>query len=126
MTRKGTLATKPRQENRLEDPRDGFRNLLECVFHESRNMHLIPVAEKLLLDIKKEGLLESEWKTYLKNNPSLTYSNYQSALQRLRSVGMLRKERGVYRLSHDFSTFLNTASGCWTRFLASQTSSNKS
>lgn len=119
MKRKGTLEIKPRQQARLEDPRFGFRNLLECVFHESRNMHLIPIAEKLLAHIKDEGLLESEWKAYLENNPSVTYSNYQSTLRKLRSVGMLRKERGVYRLSHDFSTFLNTASGCWTRFLAS-------
>lgn len=119
MKRKGTLEIKPRQQARLEDPRFGFRNLLECVFHESRNIHLVPIAEKLLAHIKEEGLLESEWKAYLEKNPSVTYSNYQSTLRKLRSVGMLRKERGIYRLSHDFSTFLNNASGCWTRFLAS-------
>ena len=119
MTRKGTLHIRTRQQARFEDPRLGFRNLLECVFHESRNMHLIPTAEKLLAHIKAKGLLESEWKVYLENNPSVTYSNYQSTLRKLRSVGMLRKEKGVYRISHDFSTYLNTASGCWTRFLAS-------
>jgi len=119
MTKKGTFEIKPRRQLRLEDPRFGFRNLLECIFHESRNMHLIPTAEKLLAHIKDNGLPESEWKTYLERNPSVTYSNYQSTLRKLRSIGMLRKERGVYRLSHDFSVFLNTASGCWTRFLAS-------
>jgi hypothetical protein len=119
MAKKGTLEIKPRQQARLEDPRFGFINLLECVFHEARNMHLIPIAEKLLVHIKEKGLLDSDWKTYLEDNPSITYSNYQSVLRKLRSVGMLRKERGVYRLSHDFSTFLNTASGCWTRFLVS-------
>jgi len=119
MTGKGTLEMKPRQQAKLEDPRFGFRNLLECIFHESRSIHLIPMAEKLLTLIKDGGLPESEWRVYLEDNPSITYSNYQSTLRKLRRVGMLRKEKGVYRLSHDFSTFLNTASGCWTRFLAS-------
>lgn len=119
MTKKGVLEVKPRQQARLEDPQFGFRNLLECIFHESRNRHLIPIAEKLLLHIKNEKLLESDWEEYLIKNPFVTYSNYQSALGKLKSIGMIRKEKGVYRLSHDFSTFLNTASGCWTRFLAS-------
>ena len=119
MTKKGVLEIKPRQQARFEDPQYGFRNLLECVFHESRNRHLIPIAEALLNHIKKERLLESDWKTYLDKNPSITYSNYESTLRKLRNVGMLRKEKGVYRLSHDFSTSLNTASGCWTRFLVS-------
>ena len=119
MTRKGTLELKPRQQAKLDDPRFGFVNLLECIFHESRNIHLISIAESLLIHIKTNGLLESDWKSYLENNPSVTYSNYQSTLGKLRSIGMVRKERGVYRLSHDFSTYLNTASGCWTRFLVS-------
>lgn len=119
MAKKGTLEVKARQQARFEDPRFGFRNLLECIFHESRNAHLIPIAENLLVHIRNKGLIESDWREYLKDNPSITYSNYQSTLRKLRGVGMLRKERGVYRVSHDFSTFLNTASGCWTRFLAS-------
>lgn len=119
MARKGTLEIKPRQYNKFDDPRFGFRNLLECIFHESRNLHLISIAEQLLVHIKNEGLIDSEWKIYLEKNADITYSNYQSSLQKLRRVGLVRKERGVYRLSHDFSTFLNRASDCWTRFLAS-------
>lgn len=118
MTKKGTLEIKPRQQSQLLDPRFGFRNLLALVFHDARNRHLVPLAEALLIHIKTQGLSASDWNQYLDAHPSVTYSNYQSTLRKLRSVGMLRKSKGVYRLSHDFTTFLNTASGCWTRFLA--------
>ena len=118
MKKKGTLEIKPRQQSKLLDPLFGFRNLLTFIFHDARNQHLIPLAEELLVHIKTQRLSASDWKQYLVTHPSVTYSNYQSTLRKLRSVGMLRKSKGIYRLSHDFTTFLNTASGCWTRFLA--------
>jgi hypothetical protein len=117
--RKGTLEVKPRQTERLNDPRFGLHNLLECVFHESRNLHLAHVAERILLHVKSNGGLEAgDWRKFLELNRDLTYSNYQSALQKLRSIGLLRREHGRYRLGPDFSTFLNNASSCWTRFLS--------
>lgn len=117
--RKATLEIKPRQTERLNDPRFGLQNLLECLFHESRSIHLVHVAEKILLYVKNNSGLEAkDWRKFLELNPDLTYSNYQSALQKLRSIGLLRREHGRYRLSPDFSTFLNNASSCWTRFLS--------
>ena len=117
--RKATLEVKPRQTERLNDPRFGLQNLLECVFHESRSLHLVHVAERILLHVKSNAGLEAgDWRKFLELNQGLTYSNYQSALQKLRSIGLLRRQHGRYRLSPDFSTFLNNASGCWTRFLS--------
>ena len=57
--RKGTLEVKPRQTDRLDDPRFGLQNLLECIFHEARNTHLQKVAEEILLYIKNNGGLEA-------------------------------------------------------------------
>jgi len=117
--RRATLEVKPRQTERLNDPRFGLQNLLACMFHESRSVHLVHVAERILLHVKSNGGLEAGgWRRFLELNPDLTYSNYQSALQKLRSIGILRREHGRYWLSPDFSTFLNTASSCWTRFLS--------
>jgi hypothetical protein len=53
--RKATFEIKPRQTERLNDPRFGLENLLRCIFHESRNIHLVHVAERILLHIKSKG-----------------------------------------------------------------------
>ena len=91
--RKATLEVKPRQTDKLNDPRYGLQNLLELIFHDSASIHLVQKAEKILLYIRAKGSLHaSHWKEFLQENPTMTYSNYQSALQKLRSSGLLRRQ----------------------------------
>jgi hypothetical protein len=87
----------------------------------------------LLNFIKKNGgLYVDDYKKYVKSKHksgsaktleieehTLTYSNYQTTLQTLRSAGLLEKRQGQYKLSRNFSRYLNTAMECWNSFFES-------
>jgi len=96
---------------------NGLRGVLSCLF--TKNLQLIDLAEKILTEIKsRKQVPDSEWKTLVKRF-DVTVSNYESCLQRLKAAGIVRKERGIYSLSNDFSRFLNTASEIWLDWRAS-------
>lgn len=117
----------------FEDRQHGFENLISCIFHDLRQIHLIDKAVFFLNIVKRNsGWNEDDYKKYVSeryangavktltiNGKEYSYSNYETILQTLRSVGMLRKTRGVYRLSGDFSSYLLSAQQAWISFLTS-------
>ena len=118
----------------FDDRQYGFRNLIECVFHDIRQVHLIDSAITFVNLVKANGgWKEDDYKKYaveyyengnvkaldLGDGREISYMNYQTILQTLRSCGMLRRVSGVYKLSGDFGTYLNSAQQCWIEFLTS-------
>ena len=96
---------------------NGLRGVLSCLF--TRNLHLIDLAEKVLSEIKaRKQVPASEWRTLVKKF-NVTVSNYESCLQRLKAAGMVRRERGMYTLSSDFSRFLSQTAEIWHEWRAS-------
>jgi predicted transcriptional regulator len=115
MARGSTLfEVKAREERWLRA--NGLRGVLNCLFY--KNPSLVDLAEKLLTEIKKrKGLPASEWKECIKKFKT-TISSYESCLQRLKAAGLIRRERGIYYLSGDFSRFLNAAAEIWMEWRA--------
>ena len=117
----------------FSDPQFGLQNLISCIFHRINQIHLIAEAVFLLNFIKKNGgLVVDEYKRFVKEKHksgsakileieghTLTYSNYQTTLQTLRSAGLLEKRQGQYKLSRNFSRYLNAAMECWNSFFES-------
>jgi len=96
---------------------NGLRGVLSCLF--TRNLHLIDLAEKVLSEIKtRKQVPASEWRALVKKF-NVTVSNYESCLQRLKAVGMVRREKGMYTLSSDFSRFLSQTAEIWHEWRAS-------
>jgi hypothetical protein len=106
---------KSRQDSWLRG--NGLHGILQCLFFKSPL--LIDLAEELLAEIKtRKQLPASEWKTLVQKF-NVTVSNYESCLQRLKAAGIVRKEKGIYSLSNDFSRFLNAVSEIWMDWRAS-------
>jgi hypothetical protein len=118
----------------FDDRQYGFRSLIECVFHDVRQIHLIDSAITFLNLVKGNGgWKEDDYKKYavehyenrnvrtldLGDGRKISYMTYQTILQTLRSCGMLRRVSGVYKLSGDFATYLNSAQQCWIAFITS-------
>lgn len=117
----------------FSDPQYALHNLIGCVFNRLNQIHLIEDSVFLLNFIKKNGgLYADEYKKYVKSKHksgsvkaleieghTLTYSNFQTILQNLRSAGLLEKRQGQYKLSRNFSRYLNSAMECWNSFFES-------
>lgn len=103
------FAIKPRADDWLRG--QGIQGLLRGVFF--RNLLLVDIAKRLLNEVKeRREVPASDWKQLMMKY-NLTVSNYESAMQRLRGAGMLRKEKGVWTLSSDFAKYLTTAAELW-------------
>jgi hypothetical protein len=103
------FAIKPRQEPWLRS--EGLRGLLRCIFW--RNLALVDLAERLLKELKeRREIPASEWRRLMKKY-GVTQSNYSSCLQRLKGAGMIRRESGFYRLSNDFSNWMDESRKIW-------------
>jgi len=116
MARTETLfLLKARQDQWLRA--NGLRGILSCLF--TRSLHLINLAEKILGEIKaRKQVPASEWRTLMQKF-GVTVSNYESCLGKLRAAGLVRREKGVYTLSSDFSRFLMQAAEIWHEWRAS-------
>jgi hypothetical protein len=117
----------------FSDPQYGLRNLIGCLFNRINQIHLLDDAVFLLNFIKKNGGLPANaYKRYIKDKHKsgsaksleiegriFTWSNFETILQNLRSAGLLDKRQGVYKLSRNFSRYLNTAAETWNSFFES-------
>lgn len=121
---KAMIDTTDKQTNLFEETTWGFKNLIECVFHEKSQEHLIEKAMNLLYYIKEHGYVKTTdfWKGDFDSEKKIgsetySYTQFQTILRHLRSAGMVYgKKKGKFRLSGRFSTFLSYASKCWDRF----------
>jgi hypothetical protein len=112
--------------NIFKNPERGFHHLMKCIFH-TRASHLVDLAENLVRYIRDNGKLhESEYRKHIIlqkplklefNNYIYTYANYQRILRKLLAVGMIERERGYYKLSTEFSRWLNEAARTWGDFV---------
>jgi len=117
----------------FNDPQYGLYNLLSCIFSRVEQIHLIEDAIFTLNYIKKNGGLPANaYKKYVKEKcrsgsvktleiggRQCPWCRYQKILQTLRSAGLLEKRQGVYKVSRNFSRYLNTAAETWNSFFES-------
>lgn len=78
------------------------------------------IAEALIRKMKKEGKLEAEkWREYIEEL-GIPKKEFYIVLNKLRRVGLVRKEgghhRGVWKLSRQFSTALRDMADFWERW----------
>jgi len=112
------ITVKPRRTDWLRA--NGIDGLLELIFY--KNPDLIRIARAFLEEIKRRQRERtpypaSDWKEYLKEQ-GITHSNYFSVVGRLCGAGLLRRERGYYYVSRDFSTFLSQMEDVWNAWLS--------
>lgn len=124
--RKGGMIHSRKQTNMFEDPTNGFRNLIECIFHKKSQEHLVDLAINLLNYIKEHGGIQTTdfWKGDFDSEKKIgeltySYTQFQTILRHLRNAGMVYgKKKAEFRLSRNFVTFLTYASECWEKFLS--------
>ena len=93
----------------------GMLALLEWVFWRKPSHSLL--ASELLGYVKRrqdagDPMRVSEWSNYIVEH-GITQSAYYDLIRKLRGAGMIRRERGTYKLSGDFSSLMRLMAEVW-------------
>ena len=121
------IETTEEQVNAFDNPKEGLRKLVECIFYKGSQSHQVELALKILEYIKRHGAIHFE-KGTLKGNPKITldgtkmsYNTYMVITKHLKEAGMIYgKKGGEIRLSKGFCNFMDYASKCWHSFYISK------
>lgn len=108
-----TIKLKPRREDILIGK--GLDGIFDLVFYRKPSLGII--ATKFVEDVirrQKEAnaISISEWHDWIREN-RVTQGQFYSVINKLTGIGMIRRERGQYSVSNDFSRTLNMMADIW-------------
>ena len=103
---------KPGRERQLKGK--GLEGLFELIFYRKPSVSSLAKRFVEYLELKNsgDGMHVSEWKNWIKQN-NVTQKQFYDIVNKLRGVGMIRRERDHYTLSRDFSRMLNEMADIW-------------
>ncbi len=108
----GIIKLKPGRERYLKGK--GIEGLFELIFYRKPSLSNVAkrFVENLVTDQNRKGMSVSDWRSWT-HEVGITQRQYYDVVSKLRGVGMVRKERGRYILSRDFSRMLAEMADVW-------------
>lgn len=112
MLGEATIKLKPQRERQLRAR--GLEALFELIFYRKPSLGRAAKEFVETIETKNEGkgLPISEWREWSRQH-QITQRQFYDMANKLKGVGMIRRERDQWVLSRDFSRVLNEMASIW-------------